>query len=179
MDKFDTSINWNVKDELQGKELEEIKAVQPRLGFSVAAINIDGELNIGMMLRSAVIFGANTFYIFGKKRYDKRSTVGAQNYINIVKQDLELFDACMLVANIKPIFFEPGGEKYIPFDVFRKGLYHPCFVFGSEKEGIPASIVKKQQTYAIPQYGVLRSLNVSAAASIVMYRQATFVKGDW
>ena len=77
------SINWNVRDDLKGLTLEEILAVQPRLPYAVAMINTTGSLNVGVALRSAVLFGAERFYIVGRRRYDKRSTVGAQNYIQV------------------------------------------------------------------------------------------------
>jgi tRNA G18 (ribose-2'-O)-methylase SpoU len=47
----------------------------------------------------------------------------------------------------------------------------PCLVFGSESKGIPQEIVNdsRAEVVAIPQVGVIRSYNVSAAAAIAMW----------
>ena len=72
-------------DEFKNMTLDQIQAIQKResLPFAVAALNLTGGLNLGSIIRSAVIFGAEKFFIVGKRRYDRRSTVGAQNYIDI------------------------------------------------------------------------------------------------
>ena len=84
----DTASNhFNVRDEYKNNTYEENIEISAtcRRKFSVGCINITGELNIGMMIRSACLFGAENFYIFGRKKFDKRSTVGAEKYINIVQ----------------------------------------------------------------------------------------------
>ena len=72
---------YNICDEYKKMKLEEVKELQENnsLPFAVAAVNINGDLNLGSMIRTSVIFGAEKFFIIGKKRYDKRSTVGAHN----------------------------------------------------------------------------------------------------
>jgi tRNA G18 (ribose-2'-O)-methylase SpoU len=83
----DTASNhFNVRDEYKTNTYEQNVAitVSEQRRFSVGCINITGELNIGMMIRSACLLGAENFYIFGRKKFDKRSTVGAEKYINIV-----------------------------------------------------------------------------------------------
>jgi tRNA G18 (ribose-2'-O)-methylase SpoU len=175
--------NWNVRDDLKGKTVEEIRENQPKNHFSVGFVNIDGGLNIGSMIRSATIFGADKVFLIGRKRYDKRSTVGAHNYIDIdyVECDptTELGSDQLInyiyENNYNPIAIEQGGRN---IDDYRAGVYppvmsqlfRPCFLFGSEGEGLPSLVTSKAASvYAIKQFGVMRSLNVSAAAAIVMY----------
>ena len=81
------SNHYNVRDEYKNNSYEENIAIcnKEKLKFSVGVINVTGCLNIGMMVRSACLFGAENFYIFGRKKFDRRSTVGAENYINIVQ----------------------------------------------------------------------------------------------
>ena len=54
---------FNINDKFKPLTLDEVKNIQKdkTLPFAVAAINIFGSLNLGMMIRSAVIFGAETF----------------------------------------------------------------------------------------------------------------------
>ena len=76
-----------------------------------------------------------------------------------------------------PIFLEQGGcalEEF-SFKPFLPGKlpegFKVCIVVGSESYGIPKSFIKSTQApiVSISQYGVLRSLNVSIAASIALY----------
>jgi len=182
------SINWNVQDQFKGLSLEEIRNIQPKLPFSVCMLNTTGSLNIGVALRSAVLFGASKFYIAGRRRFDKRSTVGAQNYIDVERIDAidenGKYDTDLIVNTIQedgysPIMIETG-EKELSLDML---MYHekwknlvPCFFFGEEKAGIPKDLLDDFPIYTIPTIGVLRSLNVSIAASIVLYEAAKFYR---
>lgn len=177
-DKSANSLNWNIRDELKGKELDEIRRSQPRLPYSIGLINLDGSLNIGTIIRTAVIYGASSIHIFGKKKYDKRSTVGAHNYIDIHfhKMPETILEISNLLDEYKfdPVFVEQGGMSidtgYLEAFVPGKTETAPCFIFGSESDGIPFDLYEYPFVVEIPQYGVLRSLNVSAAASILMYK---------
>jgi tRNA (guanosine-2'-O-)-methyltransferase len=130
-----------------------------------------------MMIRSAVLFGAEKFYIVGKKRYDKRSTVGAHNYIDLqfIECDPETDPyVCLdiLKKDYNVFLIEQGGTNinHMDFGSYDKS----CFVFGTESNGIPQAILDLNLSRcSIHQIGVLRSLNVSAAASIVMHKVAT------
>jgi tRNA G18 (ribose-2'-O)-methylase SpoU len=77
-----------------------------------------------------------------------------------------------------PIFVEQGGhaledfsfKPFLPGRIPATGKI--CFVVGSESFGLPKSLLKAlpdAPIVSISQYGVLRSLNVSIAASIVLY----------
>lgn len=189
----DTAKNhYNVHDQYKNNTVEqnvEIQKSQTRK-FSVGAINITGELNIGMMIRSACLFGAENFYIFGRKKFDKRSTVGAENYINIVQYSYDdpmtadeqiLNDLRKLPHPI--IACEQGGAELgtVDADDVYHSVYgtHPMFLFGSESHGIPTSILEgldptgypdyEFSRISIPQVGVLRSFNVASAMNIIVW----------
>jgi tRNA G18 (ribose-2'-O)-methylase SpoU len=169
---------FNVRDDLQGMELDSIKLHQPKLGFAVCLLYLAGSLNIGTCVRSSVIFGANRVYIAGRKRYDRRSTVGAYNYIDIVSLphmiSEEEVDVRAVIADIvkdgyTPVLCETGGASLGEF----KWPHNPCVILGSEGAGIPADIVAESEyVVGIEMPGILRSLNVSSAASIVLYNLA-------
>lgn len=178
------SNTFNVRDDLKELELEEIQKISKdnALPFAVAALNVDGDLNLGTMIRNAVIFGAERFFIFGRRKYDKRSTVGAHNYIDITKMDLDIDDltkesidafySALHTRSYTPIFIEVEGENFRTLDFsVRRTYLRPCFVFGSEHGGIPDDLIQPHsQVASIPQHGVLRSLNVSSASSIIMHK---------
>ena len=179
----------NVHDFLKGKSIPEVKEwCKPRLkNFSVCTLSLTGELNIGVITRVAHCFGTQAIYIIGRRRFDKRSTVGAHAYTNVVQIDALDSDQEMIESgvffdtmdqnNLFPIFVEIGGDDLGSF-TWTKRLEgvdkQPCFVFGSEGDGIPLEILESAERYGsfvvtIPQYGAIRSLNVSSAASIVLW----------
>jgi tRNA G18 (ribose-2'-O)-methylase SpoU len=187
--------HYNVRDEYKDNTVEQNAAIQKNSSrkFSVGAINITGCLNIGMMIRSACLMGAENFYIFGRKKFDKRSTVGAENYINIIQYSYDdpltadehiLAELRNLTSKHRILLCEHGGRE-LQHD--NSAFYSwpttpPLFLFGSESHGIPELISNQKidseydmgwnyefDRISIPQVGVLRSFNVSAAMAIICW----------
>jgi len=180
---------WNVRDDLKDLSLEELKDVQGQdtIPFAVCVVNVLGDLNVGMILRSACCFGAEKFFIIGRRKFDRRSAVGAQNYMDIVRvnaiDDLEI-DSQKVMDTITehgytPLIYETGGRDFREmkhvWPELNEAEAKPCLIFGNEGHGLPEDLIQMipaKHRIAIPQWGVLRSLNVSAAASIAMYDAA-------
>jgi tRNA(Leu) C34 or U34 (ribose-2'-O)-methylase TrmL len=55
--------------------------------------------------------------------------------------------------------------------LYKEEFERPLFVFGSESHGLPEVVTKNDNFYklSIPQRGVLRSFNVSAAMNIILW----------
>lgn len=175
--QFEREVNsWNVHDALKDRTLEELNALQPKLGYAVAAFNVKKGLNIGSMIRTAVCFGADEFILVGKKKYDKRSTVGAQHYIKINKLNQADFLLYLKENGYYPVYIETNGGDLVSNKARLTYLPgKPCFIFGSESEGIPPEILNdssffpQKYIYRINQFGVLRSLNVSVSLGILLH----------
>lgn len=180
---------FNVRDDLKDKSVEDIRKNQPQNNFAVCAMNLFGDLNVANIIRSSVIFGADRVYLAGRSNYDRRGSVGAQNYIDVVKlnymkTEMEV-DWIKVIEEIKndgymPIFIEVGGEDVSDYFksenyVLDKRYYKkgPCFIFGNEGLGLPSDMLEiykdEHLIISITQFGVMRSLNVSVAAGIIMY----------
>lgn len=198
-----TSKNsFNVRDEYKSLSSEQLNQImeESRLPYAVCAINITGDLNVSGIIRSAAMFGAERVLMFGRRTYDKRGTVGAQNYVNVnrhnglidgVTVDVNAFFNLMNQYKYLPIGVETGGQDMDEFFAQLK-VYHnkdigtydvevnpyhiygavkPCLIMGQEGTGIPIDILKRiDNIITIRQRGVMRSLNVASAASIVMYQ---------
>jgi tRNA G18 (ribose-2'-O)-methylase SpoU len=171
------SRHYNVADEYKDNTVEENRAIcdKQSLPFSIAVMSVAGDLNIGMMMRTASLLGASDFFIFGRRKYDKRSTVGAQNYINVHRYPMDvksLHDVCQ-DTGYQPVFIEQGGLTLpLTEGEWNRMPTKPMFVFGSESDGIPEDIIYTfpyAPIISIPQRGVLRSYNVSSAMSIVTW----------
>ena len=184
-DIVDDAINnaWNVRDDLKNLTKDEIKSVADAatLPFAVLALNVTGELNVGMMMRTACLMGAELFIIYGLPKIDKRTTLGAHNWLNIkivdarIPNSIEL-DCSKLFPTLDalgytPVFFDTGGVSINDLDMsaYRGDEKKPCLIFGNEGLGIPKEVTQNHTIVTIPQRGVLRSLNVSNAASIAIW----------
>lgn len=177
------TTSFNVADEYKHLSLDELKTLarSRQLPFAVALANITGDLNTGVIIRTACVMGAKKVFTFGRKKYDRRSTVGAHHYVDVSHHDAttetDLFDWDAMFHTIRvngytPVLIEQGGA---PLHTLNPTLYHPmCLVFGAEDTGIPREICAKEICYSIPQPGILRSLNVSTAAGIAMWQVANF-----
>ena len=53
------------------------------LPYAVCVLNVHGSLNVGSIMRSAHLCGCRRFIVFGRRKYDKRSAVGVQHYIDV------------------------------------------------------------------------------------------------
>lgn len=168
-----SAIKYNVHTCFQNKEKEELTKIAYSLALPVHLMlfNLDGNMNIAMSIRTAAVMGCSDVWIVGKRRYDARPEVGANHYVKIHKVDSitpDFFEE----NNLQPILVEQGGTaleemKFKPY--FSKTV---CFIVGSESHGIPTEFLdgmKGTPRVSISQYGLIRSLNVSIAASIVLF----------
>lgn len=173
-----TLLKYNVHTPLQSLSVDKIKQVAAATALPVGLMlfNLHGDMNVGMSIRTAVILGCSDVWVIGRRRYDRRSVVGAVHYINVHR--LPTVSPAYFAENkLIPIVIEQGGlalEEY-SFKSLLPGHiaegWRVVFIVGSESFGLPASFMKalRAPVLTISQYGVIRSLNVSAAVSIVLY----------
>jgi tRNA G18 (ribose-2'-O)-methylase SpoU len=174
--------SFNVADHFKHLSLDQVQQFQRKnsLPYAAAALNLSGSLNLGMMIRTAVIFGCEKFFVVGKKRYDRRSTVGAHNYIDIKFIETDPFDKPFDVLQEIEEEYEPMIVEQEGYDIncekFGYSWKKPCFLFGEENRGVPKEMLISNKIYSIDQVGVLRSLNVSATCAIVLNKVAMDLK---
>jgi len=199
--------NYNVIEHLQNFPQEKLIKISKSFtnNFDVMVFNFNGSLNIGNIMRLSCIYGADNYYIVGRKIYDSRSCVGSNKYLNVKilqnivkylpdknidpdinKKELKQF---FINNNLSPIFIEQGGEDITKFN-FKSNIpkinNKPVFIFGNESYGIDKEVlnycsdIEGFSVLSIPQLGILRSLNVSNSASIVLweYYKQILVKSD-
>lgn len=177
------------------KATEVWKGSFPKIGYDVCVLNLNSNLNTGNIYRSACCFGADKFVIFGKKVYNTSSTAGykyiSEEYFDVFpklrdrldKSTLEVFNEEMVSDVITkgkylPVIIEQGKNSIWECDMKRLERLEDkklLFIFGNESWGVPEKMIKllvKKHSgiiLTIPQIGGGHSLNVSNAASIVMY----------
>jgi tRNA G18 (ribose-2'-O)-methylase SpoU len=167
------AIKYNVHTCFQSKSKEELKKISSSLALPVHLMlfNLDGNMNIAMSIRTAAVMGCSDVWVVGKRRYDARPEVGSQHYVNVHKVS-SISPTFFQDNNLQPILVEQGGTAIEEMN-FKPYLNKTvCFIVGSESHGIPKEFIKELKdvpTVSISQYGLIRSLNVSIAASIVLY----------
>lgn len=173
-------IKYNVHTPFQDFSTEKVSAIAAALALPVHLMlfNLDGNMNIAMSVRTAAVLGCSDVWIVGRRKYDARPEVGAKNYLRLHKVDGLGPDPAAFFASqgLQPILVEQGGTPLEEMD-FRPVLRScagkpPCFILGSESHGIDAATLtalSASPRISISQYGMIRSLNVSVAASIVLY----------
>ena len=176
----------NVHDHLKNKTVEELRQLcdEDRLPFGVCVLNITGELNVGTVVRNALLTGARKVAVMGRRRYDKRGNVGSENYVDVerisalrddgVSIDSEIFWNWIEENNFQPYFCELGGTPIHEIDWYKWVMAseprEPCLVFGNENRGIQDDILNddRGRIISIPQKGVIRSYNVGSSSGIIM-----------
>jgi tRNA G18 (ribose-2'-O)-methylase SpoU len=144
------------------------EALRPlRSDFSLAVYCAGNAFAVGAIIRVAHSFLAREILLVGNEPHYAKASMGMHKYETIVRLADE--EALFAHARGRPLF---AVEK----DHARRGLYgvpefpkDVVFVFGSEREGLPSSILQRaDDVLGIPMYGVNHSFPVTVAAGIVM-----------
>lgn len=169
-------IRYNVHTALQDKPKEQLHKIARKLALPVhlMLLNLDGNMNIAMSIRTAAVMGCSDVWVVGTRRYDARPEVGSKNYINVHKVRTIGDDPVKFFEDIgvQPFLIEQGGTPIEDMS-FKRYLGKPvCFIVGSESHGIPPEFTEKLSKaprLTISQYGLVRSFNVSMASQTVIY----------
>lgn len=194
-DISDSVSEHNVHDEYKSLTIPERRTIcaSDALPYEVVILNVTGELNVGNIIRSASLCGATRVRVLGRRKYDKRGTVGAENYIDVIRETfVSENDPLKLQCdniftyfeenNLFPIFVEQYDNLCLKvtndnLDLVLHSIqdhgYTPIVVFGNENRGIPFELIAmymQPYVWELNQRGVIRSFNVGSTAAIVLYK---------
>ena len=161
----------NVLDQYRYWSVEAIKADLDtrRSTLHIAIENLQHDLNIGSIVRSANAFNVGGVHIVGRRKWNKRGALVTDRYLNIYYHT----DAKDLAE-----WAREHGYHLIAIDnpddsvaIENAELPENCLlVFGQESAGISGDLLGVcESAIGIEQYGSTRSLNVAAAAAIAMH----------
>jgi tRNA G18 (ribose-2'-O)-methylase SpoU len=144
--------------------------------FVVVLDNLKPSFNIGKIFRSSDAFGARSVHLIGTNYFEVKSAKGSFKWVPAVFKNS--FDECYEQLGPEDYSFfvlEPNAKQSlheISFPV------RSAFIFGHEEFGISFDADKYERVCPlhIPQFGKVESLNVSVAASIVMYEYVRQMK---
>ena len=132
----------------------------------------NGDFNIATLIRNANAFNVEKVFYLGKKKIDRRGTVGTHHYVDIiymsdgVRELVDLKEHYTFVAIDNNI---PNTEKLHKFS-WNKLEKPPLVFFGEEGVGLTEEILNLcDYRIEIQQYGSVRSLNVGTSSGLVLY----------
>ena len=197
----------NVRAYLKNLDMKTIKkySINTSLGFGVLTLSVVGNLNVGTIMRTAQLMGADKHIVFGKKKFDTRSAVGAMHYMNVervyglkdnkteLKKNLtalermicpDKFYNYMIANNLVPVFLEQRHDAVYDDNVnwntrerkLKKG-WKFCFVFGNEGDGIADDVVTKGMT--IPNSFVICIRQLGALQSFNVSASAAIILSQY
>lgn len=165
-----TAWQYNVTDEYKSWSPEDIKKdlrakAHP---FAVLMEHWKGDFNISTMIRNANAFNASQVFYIGKKRFDRRGTVGTHHYV-----DLNYLNDFEDLARLKEKYVFVGLDNNLDNCVSMSTFEWPAnalMIFGEEGAGITPRLLELcDYIVCIPQFGSVRSLNVGTSSGIAMY----------
>jgi|TARA_R110000851_G_scaffold329628_1_gene501678 tRNA G18 (ribose-2'-O)-methylase SpoU len=163
------SWTYNVEDRFKGKSKKEICETlrSTSHNFAVMMEHWQGDFNIGTMIRNANAFNAKKVFYYGKKKYDRRGTVGTHHYVDLV----HINDPGELVSLKSRFTFVclDNVEGSVPMGSF-DWPENALMIFGEEGLGLTKEILElADYVVSIKQYGSVRSMNVGTTSGIAMY----------
>lgn len=169
----------NVHDMYKDRDIDSLMRISKALTmpYSIMLYNCCGDFNIGVLARTGTCLATHRVFTVGRRKFDRRTLVGANNYTQLEKYD-EITDLNAFFSERKmfPVFIEQGGvdiDTYKFEELYSDPSREPCLVVGSECDGIPQKIMDAfpdSPRLSISQPGVIRSLNVSSAGSMALHR---------
>jgi len=165
MNRFERNMLIRYRKERQ----RNILARAGRHEFIIVLDGLKPGYNVAKIFRSAEAFGAAAVWLVGIGPFDPAPAKGS--FRKVPARFFDDFDACyrqLHEAGYHGFVLTPEAATLLPTATLPA---RAAFIFGNEEFGTsfsPASYPELQRL-AIPQFGSVQSLNVSIAASVVMY----------
>lgn len=176
----------NVRDEYKDFDTITLQKIykENSVKEKIGCLNLTCDHNIAMIVRSASLFGISELYIIGRRRYNKRPTVGTHKYIPTILYKCTIgshndqFNITLILQFLEKwsqthtiVFVEQGGIPLTNAFSNASFIKPAFFILGNEGHGIPIDILNFQPSIrvSIPQKGIGRSFNVANATSIVLW----------
>ena len=143
-----------------------------RVPLEIAIENLAHDLNIGSIVRTANAFNLARVHVVGRRRWNRRGAMVTDRYLHVA----HVPDAAALAADADARGRTLVGVDLVPGSVPVETSALPpdaLLVFGQESSGLSepmrAACLAAGGIVHITQYGSTRSMNVAAAAAVVMH----------
>jgi tRNA G18 (ribose-2'-O)-methylase SpoU len=137
--------------------------------IAIAAWNITKEHNVGSLVRTAHAVAAEEVVLVGEREWNVEAARTAELYTRVTQlSDAAAFRRYLEEKKWDLVAVELDPRAVSLFDA--EYPQRPCFLLGAELGGIPADLLGEAKLIVqIPQWGLVPSLNLAVAGSIVLY----------
>ena len=175
----------SVTDFYKGKSDDEIRSdLDQRRGEMISIMqNLSHDFNKASAVRNSNAFGMRKLIFLnpenpaipdapeGIKKWDRRGSLGTQNYEHIEHRRVTDYQAVFdqLHADGYTIYAVDNTPGYQPQSLYNVNFpAKSAFLFGEERLGLADELIAAADAMIyIPQYGSVRSINVSVAHGII------------
>jgi tRNA G18 (ribose-2'-O)-methylase SpoU len=137
--------------------------------MAVAAWNISKEHNVGSLVRTAHAAGVEEVLLVGEREWNVEAAKTAELYTSITMlADVDAFRQHLTTRGWNLVAVELHPRAVNMFEAVYPP--RPCFLLGAELDGIPEALIADAELVVqIPQWGLIPSLNLAVAGSLVIY----------
>ncbi len=137
--------------------------------FAIAAWNISKEHNVGSLVRTAHATGATEVLLVGEREWNVEAARTAELFTTVrflsgvdeLRRHLRNSGWRLVAVELDPCAVTLFEARYPE---------RPCFLLGAELGGVPPELLDEADVIVqIPQWGLVPSLNLAVAGSIVVY----------
>jgi tRNA G18 (ribose-2'-O)-methylase SpoU len=137
--------------------------------MAIAAWNISKEHNVGSLVRTAHAAAAAEVILVGERDWNVEAARTAELYTTVTRLNgIDVFRSHLKSRGWHLVAVELHSRAVNLFDAEYPS--RPCFLLGAELGGVPDELLDVSELVVqIPQWGLVPSLNLAVAGSIVLY----------
>jgi len=137
--------------------------------LAIAAWNITKEHNVGSLVRTAHAAAAAEVILVGERDWNVEAAKTSELYTTVTQlADIGAFRKHLESRRWNLVAVELDHRAVNVFDAAYPE--RPCFLLGAELAGVPGELLDEAELVVqIPQWGLVPSLNLAIAGSIVLY----------
>lgn len=160
---------WAFERRLARRERRRLEYRRGLRPMALAAWEISKEHNVGSLVRTAHAAAASEVLLVGERDWNVEAAKTADLYTTVT----QLADQSALIDHIGQ-----RGLSLVAVELHQRAVSlfeasypeRPCFLLGAELGGVPEDLVDQAELVVrIPQWGLVPSLNLAIAGSIVVY----------
>lgn len=137
--------------------------------MAIAAWNITKEHNVGSLVRTAHAVAAEEVLLIGERDWNVEAARTAELFTTVTQvPDANAFRRHLEDREYTLVAVELDDRAVNLFDA--EYPERPCFLLGAELGGVPPDLLDDAELVVqIPQWGLVPSLNLAVAGSVVLY----------
>ena len=137
--------------------------------MAIAAWEITKEHNVGSLVRTAHAVASEEVILIGEREWNVEAARTAELYTTVTQlAGIDAFRNHLMSQRWNLVVVELDRRAVSVFDA--EYPERPCFLLGAELGGVPGELLEEAELVVqIPQWGLVPSLNLAVAGSIVLY----------